>query len=115
MRYPVLFGKGDSQYPGMLAVDDIGPNEAVVKVPSKLIINTKVCYFEPALQQVYYENPDIFARHLNDGDDNLFNSYILYHLSIGERSKHYEQFLCWPQPDETDILMNWDDEDLAYL
>lgn len=22
---------------------------------------------------------------------------------------------CWPKPSETDILMNWDDEDLEWL
>jgi hypothetical protein len=39
-----MFGTGDSKYPGMLALEDIGPNEPIVKVPSRLIINTKVAY-----------------------------------------------------------------------
>jgi hypothetical protein len=44
VKYPVMFGTGDSKYPGMLALEDIGPNEPIVKVPSRLIINTKVAY-----------------------------------------------------------------------
>jgi hypothetical protein len=39
-----MFGSGDSKYPGMLALDDIGQNETIVKVPSRLIISTKAAY-----------------------------------------------------------------------
>jgi hypothetical protein len=44
IKYPVMFGKGDNGYLGALATDDIGPNETIIKVPSHMIINTKVCY-----------------------------------------------------------------------
>lgn len=115
VQYPVLFGKGESRYPGMLALEDIGPNEPVVKVPSKHIINTKVCYNCPELQHVFFENPETFGRHTQHGDDNVFNTYILFHLNLGEASRHYEMMSCWPRPHETDILMNWTDEDLEWL
>jgi hypothetical protein len=64
----------------MLAIEDIGKDEAIVKVPSRLIINTKVAYECPELQTIFYENPDIFGKHLSLGDDNVFDTYILYHL-----------------------------------
>ena len=44
-----MFGKGDSKYPGMLATEDIGADEPIVKVPSRLIINTKIAYECPEL------------------------------------------------------------------
>ena len=49
VKYPVMFGAGNSRYPGMLAVQDIGPDEPIVKVPSRLIINTKIAYECPEL------------------------------------------------------------------
>jgi hypothetical protein len=115
VQYPTMFGAGESKYPGMIALEDIAPGEAIVKVPSKLIINTKVAYMCPELQQVWYENPETFGRHTSHGDDNVFNAYILYHLNLGEKSKHYHMMQCWPRPSETGILMDWDDEDLEWL
>ena len=52
-----MFGKGDSAYPGMLALQDIGPNEPIVKVPSHLIISTKAAYECKEIQHIFYENP----------------------------------------------------------
>lgn len=99
----------------MLALEDIGPNEPIVKVPSDLIINTKAAYECPELQHIYYENPELFGRHEHFCDDFVMYAYILYHLSIGDKSKYAPMFSCWPTASETDILMNWDDEDLEWL
>jgi hypothetical protein len=44
VKYPVMFGKGDSSYPGMMAMQDIAPGETIVKIPSSMIISTKVAY-----------------------------------------------------------------------
>ena len=35
VKYPVMFGKGDSAFPGMMATEDIGPNEKFISVPSE--------------------------------------------------------------------------------
>lgn len=78
VKYPVLFGKGDSAFPGMMATQDIGPNEKFVQVPSELIVSTAVAYREPALQEIFYDNPDIFGRHVHCGDDNVLNTFLLY-------------------------------------
>ena len=40
IKYPVLFGSGDNRYPGCMALEDIGKDEAFIKVPSRLIIST---------------------------------------------------------------------------
>ena len=41
IKYPVMFGSGDNQYPGCMAIEDIGKNEPFIKVPSRLIISTQ--------------------------------------------------------------------------
>lgn len=88
VQYPVMFGAGDSQYPGMMALEDIGPDESFIKVPSRLIVSTAKAWREPALQHVYYENPEVFGKHINLGEDRLLLAYILYHLTLGEKSEH---------------------------
>ena len=47
------------------------------------------------------------------GDDNVMAAFILYQVSIGEKSRFYEQIMMWPK--DADILMNWKDEDLEWL
>ena len=32
VKYPVYFGKGKNKYPGLLATDDIGANEVIIRV-----------------------------------------------------------------------------------
>jgi hypothetical protein len=96
VKYPVMFGKGKSKYPGMLAVENIGANEAIVKVPSRLIINTKRAYECKEIQFIFYENPEVFGKHCEFGDDNVLDAYILYHLELGPKSPHYEMMQCWP-------------------
>lgn len=78
-KYPVLFGKGDNRYPGMLATDDIKPGEIIVKVPSKLIINTKKAYFSELLP-IFREHPSVFGYHLSEGDDNVLYAFLLHEI-----------------------------------
>ena len=40
-------------------------------------------------------------------------TFIMYQISIGEKSRFYEQIMMWPK--DTDILMNWNEEDLEWL
>lgn len=37
-----MFGKGDAAYPGVMALEDIGPEEVFIEIPSHMVINTKV-------------------------------------------------------------------------
>lgn len=74
----------------MLALEDIGANESIVKVPSRLIISTKVAYECKDIQFIFYENPEVFGKHIAFGDDNVLHAYILYQLNLGPKSKHYE-------------------------
>ena len=113
VKYPVMFGKGDNMYPGMMATEDIPPGEVMIKVPSNVIISTKAAYECEPLKELFYDNPDVFGNHVNYSDDNLLNTFILYQLSLGEKSTYFHVFETWPR--DTDILMNWEDEDLGWL
>ena len=73
-----MFGEGDSQYPGMLAVEDIGPDEPIITVPSRLLISTKTAFECETLKDLYYENPDVYGKHEKLGDDNVLNTYLMH-------------------------------------
>jgi hypothetical protein len=45
VKYPVMFGQGDNKYPGMLALEDIQPNEVICKVPGREIITTRAAFY----------------------------------------------------------------------
>lgn len=113
IKYPVMFGHGKNGYLGCMATEDIGKDEVIVKVPSNLIITTKNCYQCDELQPVYFEHPELFGKHVQYGDDNVMAAFILYQISLGEKSRFYEQIMMWPK--NADILMNWNDEDLEWL
>ena len=40
----------------MVALEDIGKNETIIKVPSREIINTKKAFYSE-LEEMFYENP----------------------------------------------------------
>jgi len=67
----------------MLATDDIGKDEPVVTVPGRLIISHKAAFDQPELRDIYYNHPEVFGKHVALGDDNVLDTYILYHLSLG--------------------------------
>jgi len=89
VQYPVMFGKGDNTYAGMIALNDIGTDEAFIKVPSKVIISTKVAYECKELNHIFYDHPDVFGKHVSLGDDNVLDAFILYHIEQEEKSAYY--------------------------
>ena len=58
-----------NQYQGLMAVEDIAKNEVMIKVPSSVIINTKKAFYCPELRDLFYNNPDVFGKHTQDGED----------------------------------------------
>lgn len=112
LQYPVMFGTGDSQYPGMMATEDIGKDEVMIKVPAHLLLSTKRC-FQSELTLVYLDHPQLFGKHVPDAEDNILNAFVLFELAKGDQSFWKPMFDVWPR--ETDILMNWETEDLEWL
>ena len=113
LKYPVMFGKGDAKYPGMIATENIGKDEVMIKVPSKMVFSTKVCFQSEEMRHLYFENPDLFGKHVGDGEDNVLNTFIMFELGKGENSFWKPMFDVWPK--DTDILFNWDESDLEWL
>ena len=62
---------------------------------------------------MFYDHPQTFGKHISLGEDNVLDAYILYQMSLGLDSIHGLMFENWPE--EPDILMNWEDEDLEFL
>lgn len=108
-----MFGKGDAKYPGMIATEDIGKDEVMIKVPSKMVFSTKVCFQSEEMRHVFFDNPDLFGKHVGDGEDNVLNTFIMFELGKGEKSFWKPMFDVWPK--DTDILFNWDESDLEWL
>lgn len=71
-----MFGQGENKFAGILAIDKIEKNEIIIKVPSTHIINTKVAFYSD-INQVFYENPQVFGKHVIDGEDNMLHAFIL--------------------------------------
>ncbi len=78
VKYPVLFGSGDNKYPGCLALEDIGKNEPMIKVPSRLVVSTQAAMLCEPLKPIFYEHPQTFGKHVSLGEDNVLDAYILY-------------------------------------
>ena len=97
----------------MMALEDIGANEPFIKVPSRLLISTKIAWECKEIQHVFIEHPAIFGKHIRLGEDNVLDAFLMYQMSLGEKSQYYMYFQTLPE--DTDILMNWNDGDLEWL
>lgn len=113
VKYPVMFGQGDNMYPGMMATEDIKKGEQICKIPAREIITTRAAFFSEPLMPIYYENPELFGRHVHEGEDMVLHTFILHEIQKKEASRYFYMIKNWPR--DTDILMNWDEEDLEYL
>lgn len=65
------------------------------------------------MRQLFFNHPEIFGKHTYEGEDNVLNAFILYELGKGEKSFWKPMFDIWPK--DTDILFNWEQEDLEEL
>ena len=113
IKYPVMFGKGDNQYPGCMATEAIPKGEVMIRVPSKHIINTKKAFYAEGLRSIYYEHPEVFGKSNYDGEENILYTFILHEMQKKENSPFYHMIKMWPK--EADILMHWEESDLDQL
>jgi len=96
----------------MLALQDIEKNEVICRVPSREIITTRAAFYSD-LQPLFYEHPELFGKHVHEGEDMIIHAFILHEIQKGEKSPYHQMIKMWPK--DTDILMNWDEEDLEWL
>ena len=78
-----------------------------------MVFSTKLCFQSPEMQEVFFDNPDLFGKHVGDGEDNVLNTFIMFELNKGEGSFWKPMFDVWPK--DTDILFNWDQSDVEWL
>jgi hypothetical protein len=74
-----MFGQGDNQYMGMLAMEDIKKGDILIKVPGREIINTKRAFYSD-INHIFFEHPDLFGKHLSDGEDMILHAFILHEI-----------------------------------
>ena len=79
-----------------------------------MVISTQACV-NSEIKHIFYENPEIFGKHSTDGEDNVLIAFLLYELGKGEKSFWKPLFDVWPKPGDTDLLMNWGEDDLEWL
>ena len=96
----------------MVATEDIGKNEVIIKVPSKHIISTRAAFYSD-LSEIFYNHPELFGKHIQDGEDMMVHAFMLHEIQKGKDSQYYQMIKMWPK--DTDILMNWDEESLEEL
>jgi hypothetical protein len=63
----------------MLAIKDIAKGDVIVKVPSREIINTKKAFYSE-LNYIFYDNPELFGKHVADGEDMMLHAFILHEV-----------------------------------
>jgi len=112
IAYPAIFSaRKGIEYMGMIALENINENEIIVKVPSKIIISTKVAYYSD-LNAIFKKSPSIFAPKENPRywEDFILISFILYEKQKGEKSFWFPYLNILPE--KCDCLLNWDDEEI---
>ena len=113
VKYPVAFGQGDNKFFGIMATQDIPKGEIIIKVPAREIMNTKKAFYAPELQEIFYNHPEIFGKHNVDGEENMLYTFTLLEIDKKEKSHFHHMIKMWPR--DADILMAWEEEDLAEL
>jgi len=88
VKYPVMFGRGDNQYPGMVATRDIFKGDIICKVPSRQIINTRSAFFSD-INHIFYDHPEVFGKHVSDGEDMMLHAFILREIQKGKESQYH--------------------------
>ena len=109
IEYPVAFGKNGDLL-GIAAKRPIGPEEAYLYVPNKIIINEdKVWASDIAF--IIKRHSDVFDEHA-DAEYLRLIFFMTYELSKGEKSLWYPYFQI---AQEADLPCFWTPEELSFL
>jgi hypothetical protein len=89
IEYPVAFGK-NGDLVGIAARRPIGPEEAYIFIPNKIIINDEKI-LKSDIGHLILRHEDVFKEHA-DGEYLRLIFFITYELSKGEKSFWYPYF-----------------------
>lgn len=107
--YPVCFGKHGNLL-GIAAKRPIGPEEAYIFIPNKIIINDEKI-LKSAIGHLILRHEDVFKEHA-DGEYLRLIFFITYELSKGEQSMWYPYFQI---AQDSDLPCFWEKEELEQL
>ena len=109
LAYPVRFDPG---YIGSQATADIGPNEAIVTVPQKLLLTSN--HIEAGeLAEVVRDHPELFSRQHPWYEDLRLFACLFHEKGKGE-SSFWAPFVA-ALPQECDSVLAWSEAELAEL
>ena len=109
LRYPVRFGAG---YIGAQAAARLEPNEAIVSVPRRLMLNIKYAE-ESVINAVFTSHPDVFTNSELECEDIKIITYILSELKKGQDSFWY--YFLRGLDKQVDVLCDWTREEMELL
>ncbi|EAS04524.1 hypothetical protein TTHERM_00237390 (macronuclear) [Tetrahymena thermophila SB210] len=113
LEFGLFTAKNGFQYEGFRATEEINPSDILIKVPRKLILNTRTCMFSD-IQKVVKENLNFFtAKKGGLVEDHIMLVYLLRQYQLGKASPWYH--LISNLSRYIDTVDFWEDEEYKYL
>ena len=109
MRYPVRFEPG---YIGAQAIERIGPNEDIVRMPGSLVLGSQVARAS-AIGPVFESHPEVFSNPSLESEDLVLISFIISELPKAQTSDWY--YLINSLPRDCENLSDWTESELEEL
>lgn len=112
--YPVYYSTPEGfSFPGMITTAKVKANEIFVRVPSKIILSTQVAY-NSELKAIFKLYPDMFTKEGAEAwEDYVLIAYIIWQISIGEKSMWKPMFDIWPK--QIELFYRWSGDDFKEL
>jgi hypothetical protein len=109
IEYPVAFGKNGDLL-GIAAKRPIGPEEAYLYIPNKLIINEDKIWISE-IAEIVERHSDVFEEH-DDSEYLRLIFFVLFELTKGEKSMWHPYFQI---AQESDLPAFWEPKELEFL
>lgn len=101
--------KNGLPYDGIIATENLLPNELIIKIPRNLLLNSRHAYLSE-IKEIYKENPENFWNYDEIDQDLVLIVFILYEFQKGKNSEFYHLINTLPR--DQDVLPFWSVEDI---
>ncbi|CAD8175062.1 unnamed protein product [Paramecium octaurelia] len=113
VKYAIFQTKNGLKYPGLIATENIVPNDNLVILPRETLLTTKQA-FESPLKPMFLEFPQFFSpKFIPSWQYHIILSFLLYEYQRGAESKWH--LLINNFPKDIDYAVFWKSEDLELL